>query len=182
MDQRIPQPDANANDINIDIDIDSFGVVDNLAHGARLGSALGLDEQHLEAIYTLALGQYQQGRYADAMKLFAFITFHDQTFMKAFKGIGCCLQMLGRCQEALLYLGLAIIDDDTDLQTAVQIAECLIHVGQHDDAKQLLKRVSRELEHGVANDYARQKAQGLFALLTESLTAQPAEDEHAALH
>ncbi len=153
-------------------DIDSLDVLHNLAHGARLGNAFGLDEQHLEAVYTLASGQYQQGRYADALKLFAFITFHDQTFMKAFKGIGCCLQMLGRYQEALIYLGLAIIDDDTDMQIAVQIAECLIHSGQREDARTLLKRVSRELAHGDSNEYTRRKAQGLLELLSESAPAQ----------
>ncbi len=170
MDQRISQADT--------IDIDSLGVFNNLAHGARLGNAFGLEEKHLEAVYTLASGQYQQGRYTDALKLFAFITFHDQTFMKAFKGIGCCLQMLGRYQEALIYLGLAIIDDDTDMQIAVQIAECLLHSGQRDDAKSLLMRVSRELEHSESNEYTRRKAQGLLELLSESLSAQPSEAEH----
>ena len=159
-------------------DIDGLMVFDNLAHGARLGDAFGLDEQHLEAVYTLASGQYQQGRYADALKLFAFITFHDQTFMKAFKGIGCCLQMLGRYQEALIYLGLAIIDDDTDLQIAVQIAECLIHTGQREEARTLLKRVARELEHGESNEYTRRKAQGLLDLLSESQPVLPSESAH----
>ena len=161
-------------------DIDGLMVFDNLAHGARLGDAFGLDEQHLEAVYTLASGQYQQGRYADALKLFAFITFHDQTFMKAFKGIGSCLQMQGRYQEALLYLGLAIIDDDSDLQTAVQIAECLIQTGQRDDAKALLRRITRELTRSESNDYTRRKAEGLLELLSDSRPATPANAE--ALH
>ncbi len=158
-------------------DIDSLGLVDNLAKGARLGNAFGLDEKHLEAVYTLAFGQYQQGRYAAALKLFAFITFHDQTFMKAFKGIGSCLQMLGRHQEALIYLGLAIIDDDTDMQTAVQIAECLIHTGQSEHAKALLKRIEHELAHNESNDYTRRKAEGLLELLSSGRQAMPANAE-----
>ena len=157
-------------------DIDGLTVFDNLAHGTRLGDAFGLDERHLEAVYTLASGQYQQGRYADALKLFAFITFHDQTFMKAFKGIGSCLQMQGRYQEALLYLGLAIIDDDSDLQTAVQIAECLIQTGQRGDAKALLKRIARELTRNDGNDYSRRKAEGLLQLLSDS---RPSATVHA---
>lgn len=169
MDQQTVQADTE--------DIDSLGIMDNLARGARLGNAFGLDEKHLEAVYTLAFGQYQQGRYADALKLFAFITFHDQTFMKAFKGIGSCLQMLGRYQEALLYLGLAIIDDDTDMQTAVQIAECLIHTGQRDDAKALLKRIEHELVRNESNDYTRRKAEGLLELLSGERTAMPADAE-----
>ncbi len=154
-------------------DIDSFGVMNNLANGARLGNAFGVDEKHLEAVYTLAFGQYQQGRYADALKLFAFITFHDQTFMKAFKGIGSCLQMLGRYQEALLYLGLAIIDDDTDMQTAVQIAECLIRTGQREDARALLNRIAQELARNESNDYTRRKAEGLLELLSADRSPIP---------
>ncbi len=169
MDQQLPPTDTD--------DIDSRKLVDNLAKGARLGNAFGLDEKHLEAVYTLAFGQYQQGRYADALKLFAFISFHDQTFMKAFKGIGSCLQMLGRHQEALVYLGLAIIDDDTDMQTAVQIAECLIHAGQPDDAKALLRRIEHELERNESNDYTRRKAEGLLELLSSGRQAMPANAE-----
>ncbi len=169
MDQQLLPADTDG--------IDSLGVMDNLAKGARLGNAFGLDEKHLEAVYTLAFGQYQQGRYADALKLFAFITFHDQTFMKAFKGIGSCLQMLGRYQEALLYLGLAIIDDDTDMQMAVQIAECLIRTGQRNDAKALLTRVERELAHNDSNDYTRRKAEGLLELLSDERPSMPTSTE-----
>lgn len=173
MNQQLIQPAAD--------DIDSIGIFNNLANGARLGDAFGLDEMHLEAVYTLASGQYQQGRYTDALKLFAFITFHDQTFMKAFKGIGCCLQMLGRYREALVYLGLAIIDDDKDMQTAVQIAECLIQVGQRDDAKTLLTRVMREIAGSGGSDYARNKAEGLLELLEEHTPVELDEFAHNAL-
>ena len=169
MDQQLPL--ASTDHIN------SLQIFNNLSKGARLGNAFGLDEKHLEAVYTLAFGQYQQGRYTHALKLFAFITFHDQTFMKAFKGIGSCLQMLGRYQEALLYLGLAIIDDDTDMQTAVQIAECLIHAGQPDDARALLKRIQHELAHNESNDYTRRKAEGLLELLSSGKHAKPANAE-----
>ncbi len=146
--------------------IDAATVIENLSAGVRLGDAFGIDGQQLEAVYTLASGQYQHGRYVEALKLFSFITLHDQTFMKAFKGIGSCLQMIGRYQEALVYLGLAIIDDDGDLQTAVQIAECLLHVGQKDDALSILKRISGNLSSTVGNEYTRNKVDGLLALMS----------------
>lgn len=169
MDQQLLQADTD--------DIDSLQIFDNLSKGARLGNAFGLEDKHLEAVYTLAFGQYQQGRYAHALKLFAFITFHDPTFMKAFRGIGSCLQMLGRHKEALLYLGLSIIDDDTDMQTAVQIAECLIHTGQADDARALLKRIEHELARNDSNDYTRRKAEGLLDLLSNGRQPTPANAE-----
>lgn len=152
-------------------DMSGMDVLDNLAMGAKLGAAFGTEDRQLEAVYAIGLGQYQQGRYADALKLFAFISFHDPTFMKAFKGIGSCLQMLGRHQEALIYLGLAIIDDDSDLQTAVQIAESLVHVGQREDAHALLKRITRELSQHGGNEYTQRKAEGLLALLMQGRSA-----------
>ncbi len=161
-------------------EMSGMAVLDNLANGAKLGAAFGIEDRQLEAVYAIGLGQYQQGRYADALKLFAFISFHDPTFMKAFKGMGGCLQMLGRHQEALVYLGLAIIDDDSDLQTAVQIAESLIHVGQRDDAHSLLKRISRELARHGGNDYTRRKADGLLELLVHG--SAPATISSEALH
>ncbi|MEO0317647.1 MAG: hypothetical protein RL404_1324 [Pseudomonadota bacterium] len=158
-------------------DMSGMEVLDNLAKGAKLGAAFGIEDRQLEAVYAIGLGQYQQGRYDDAMKLFAFISFHDPTFMKAFKGIGSCLQMLGRHQEALVYLGLAIIDDDSDLQTAVQIAESLVHVGQREDAHLLLKRITRELARHGGNDYTQRKAEGLVALLVQGRTAVTTSSE-----
>ncbi len=166
--------------VNDSDDMAAITVFDNLAKGARLGSAFGIEDRQLEAVYALGLGQYRQGRYADALKLFAFIVFHDPTCMKAFKGMGSCLQMLGQHREALVYLGLAIIDDDSDLQTAVQIAESLVHVGQREDAQALLKRLSRELARHGGNDYTRHKTDGLLALLATShaFTAADAEPIH----
>ena len=55
MDQQLPQADTDH--------INSLQIFNNLSKGARLGNAFGLDEKHLEAVYTLAFGQYQQGRY-----------------------------------------------------------------------------------------------------------------------
>ena len=143
-------------------------LLEQLGKGARFADAIGLGEQEIEAIYTLAFEQYQQGRYADAIKHFAFIVFHDPLNIKAFKGLGSALQMSGKYQEALFYLTFAIIDDDSDLQTALQIAECLLHVQQRDDAKRLLKKIEQQIAKAGANTFTKNKVKGLLELLGES--------------
>lgn len=172
-----PSVNPSVDTANDQTDPESYGpkeVFDNLINGASLGAAFGLEERELEAVYALALNQYQQGRYADAIRLFAFITFHDPSNMKAFKGLGSSLQMLGRFREALIFLGMAIVDDDSDMQIAVQVAECLLHIGQRENAIALLKRIEREIDRHGGTDYTQRKVTGLMALMAAAPSAAAA--------
>ena len=87
-----------------------FHQAGNLAEAGRLYSdILRADPRHLEALYRLALLQFQSGRFSDAEGLFAAAIRFYSDIPELFYGRGCALQAMRRFEEALASFARALV-------------------------------------------------------------------------
>jgi len=110
-----------------------------LRAGGTLGSALQITDQECEALYALGYRMYEQGRYADAMKVFAQLVAYNHLEPRYVMALGGAARMLGRHEEALQqYVSAAVmtLDDPTPLYHS---AECLVGLGRLPEAAEALE-------------------------------------------
>jgi tetratricopeptide (TPR) repeat protein len=82
----------------------------NLAEARRLYSdILRADPRHLEALYRLALLQFQSGRFPDSERLCSVATRFYSDIPELFYGRGCALQAMRRYEEALASFARALV-------------------------------------------------------------------------
>lgn len=106
----------------------------------------GLSEDELEAIYTLGFNAYRQGKYQDAAQTFSMLTVYNHFEAKYHKGLAASCQMMELFPEAVQAYGGALAIDPLDPEPKLHIAECLIALGEIDDAKEMLRYVLEEVE------------------------------------
>ncbi len=140
-------------------------IIQGLKDGASFGSAINFNDRIAESLYSRGYVQYSQGRYEDAAKTFGFILFNDPSNIRAMRGMASSLQMQGKYEEALLFLGYAAVGDDSNADIALQVIECLLHLGRKNDASKLLADVEKALESDPCDEYVQNKAKGLRALM-----------------
>lgn len=110
-----------------------------LRAGGTLGSALEITDQECEALYALGYGMYEQGRYADAMKVFAQLVAYNHLEPRYLMALGGAARMLGRHEDALQqYVAAAVmtLDDPVPLYHS---AECLVALGRVPEAAEALE-------------------------------------------
>lgn len=110
-----------------------------IGNGVTIGALKGHSPELHEAMYTYAHGQYVQGRYADALKIFGFLVQHDHLDGRFHMGFGACLHMLNRHEEALKYYGAASLFDLTDPEPVVRMAECQLALARPEQALEALR-------------------------------------------
>ena len=118
---------------------------DFLSSGARLADLNGQDREktnaQLEAAYTYAYGLYQQKRYGEAGFFFAFLTLQDHLDIRYWNGLGGTQQMQKQYKEAIDSYGMVVMYDLGNPLPCYRIAECLMALGEYDDAELVLKSV-----------------------------------------
>jgi len=151
---------------------------DFLGSGARLADLNGQSSEQtsaqLEAAYAYAYGLYQQKRYGEAGFVFAFLTVQDHLDVRYWSGLGGAQQMQAQYKEAIDSYGMVVMYDLGNPMPCYRIAECLMALGEYDDAELVLKTVIEfantdsdehtAIKHRVASvtallESARQKAQ-----------------------
>ncbi|MES2480729.1 MAG: SycD/LcrH family type III secretion system chaperone [Pseudomonadota bacterium] len=133
-----------------------------------LGAAAGFSEQNLESLYALGHQLYQAGRYDEALKLFSFVTLHNHVEKRYLIATAATLQLLERPSEALGFYGMASFMDPNDPVPTFHGCECLIALGQTDEALEGLASAIADCQP-QRHDALRQRALGLQALLERKL-------------
>ena len=99
----------------------------------------GLTIEECEAIYTRGHQLYSQGDYHTSSKYFrwliANVSGHDSRYYRA---LGASQSMLGRWVEAVTSYGAAIINNQEDAVTPLDMAECLLLAHQWERASKAL--------------------------------------------
>ncbi|MCC9620359.1 SycD/LcrH family type III secretion system chaperone [Thalassospira sp. MA62] len=113
---------------------------------STIAALRGLGEDELEAIYTLGFNAYAQGKYHDGAQTFSMLSVYNHFEPKYHKGLAACCQMLQMYPEAIQSYGAALTLAPLDVDPKLHIAECLIAIGEADDAKEMLGYVLEELE------------------------------------
>ncbi len=139
--------------------------IQRLIDGASFGSAVNFNDHMAESLYSCGYVQYAHGRYEDAAKTFGFILFNEPSNIRAMRGLASSLQMQGNYDQALLFLAYAAVADDDNADISLQVIECLLHLGRKKDALKLLVDVERALARKPCDEYVRNKANGLRALM-----------------
>ncbi|WP_033458828.1 SycD/LcrH family type III secretion system chaperone BcrH1 [Bordetella bronchiseptica] len=109
--------------------------------GASMGSLQGLDEAQQQALYAIAHGAYEQGRYADALKMFCLLVACDPLEARYLLALGAAAQELGLYEHALQqYAAAAALQLDSP-RPLLHGAECLYALGRRRDALDTLDMV-----------------------------------------
>lgn len=140
--------------------------VDALAHllaGGSVARLRGMPPGLLEQVYALAHGLYTQGRDEDALKAFAFLTYHDHRRYAFHLGMASCLQRLGRLRDAIRFYASAALIELGLARPQLHIAECLLGLGEVAEARAVLDLAGRQAGEDEAD--VRERALALLAVV-----------------
>ncbi|SSW69857.1 tetratricopeptide repeat protein [Achromobacter veterisilvae] len=98
-----------------------------------------LTPEQLEVVYALAYAHAAQEQYAQALPVFAFLAQYGPTRKHYLVGLGVCLQMLGRTEEAITIYSLVLTLYPDSWHTALRVAECQLAAQQLDQARRTLE-------------------------------------------
>ncbi len=128
---------------NSEVD-EAVQIIEHIFKGANLGALAGVTDEQREAIYSIGHFQYSNAKYADAYKIFQLLVFLDSLDRRAVKALGSCSKMLKKYEEAIQFLGIALLMEPEDPTSGIQIAECLIALGDKKKAIEILKTIQTE--------------------------------------
>lgn len=95
---------------------------------------VGLSDDDLEAIYGLAHGEYENGRYADAERTFTVLCLHDHRSERFWLGLGAARQQLNEFAGAVMAYSQAAEAGSTNPFVPLHAAECYFALGLYAEA------------------------------------------------
>ena len=105
---------------------------------ATLKQLKGVTNAELEAVYSLAFGYYQTGKFNEALKLFQFLVLFDHLNKKYWKGLGAVQQVLKDFQGAIVSYGYSSFLDLKNPKPQFHAAECFLAMGDRRNAASAL--------------------------------------------
>jgi type III secretion system low calcium response chaperone LcrH/SycD len=97
-----------------------------------IGEQRGLSPQHLEAVYAMAYNFYNQGKYDDAEKAFAFLVFYNHLDRRFWLGLAATQQMRKAFDGAVQAYAMASLLDINDPEVPLHAADCYLAMGQRE--------------------------------------------------
>ena len=140
-------------------------IADFLFSGGSIADVYGLEARQLEAAYALGYNLYSQARWAEALRVFSFLTFHAHLDRRFHLGRAACLQVLGRHEQALKAYLLAHVLDVSDPVVGLHVAECLIALRRKAEARTALEAVLAIADEDAVFAPIRARAEALFELI-----------------
>lgn len=117
-------------------------LVDSLAHyfvhGGTLKDAKGMNDTHMEVLYTLGYNLYKSGKPEDAEKVFKLLTLLDYTEIKYWICLGAVQQAQRKFDLAIKAYQMATVLDSSDPRSQYHAAECFIALGDKENAASAL--------------------------------------------
>ena len=139
-------------------------LMNHLGSGGALGDVTGLDARDYEAVYTLGHNFYAQGKYLEAMRVFAYLVMNQHLERRFVNAYAASLQMVGGYKDAINYYGIAYAMDPRDSAPTFHACECLIAMGMKAEAKEGLSLIIARCTAPEQSEI-RERSQGLLALL-----------------
>jgi len=136
-----------------------------LVNNHTLKSAYGLEDEHLEAVYAIAYGKYNSGKYEDSHSLFQFLCQLDHMERKYWMGLGAARQMLGRYEGAVDAYGMAAQFGIEEPEPPMRAAECHLALGDREAARSGFQYVVDCAGEGAEHQALKRRAQGRLAML-----------------
>ena len=98
----------------------------------------GISDREIESIYAMGVENYRAGNYADAEKIFRFLTVFEHTSSKYWTAMGSVQQVQGRYDAAIKAYQMASFLDLHNPKPMYYAAECFVKVGDLDNARKAL--------------------------------------------
>ena len=105
---------------------------------ATLKQLKGVTNAELEAVYSLAFGYYQTGKFNEALQLFQFLVLFDHLNKKYWMGLGAVQQVLKDFQGAIVSYGYSSFLDLKNPKPQFHAAECFLAMGDRRNAASAL--------------------------------------------
>lgn len=121
----IPLPDA----------AQGLALIEYLGSGHTLAASMGQTVGSLEALYHLGYTLFEQAKYKESMRVFAYLMTANHMDRRFFNGFAACLHMQGNHRDAIKYYGVASILDLTDPEPPMHMAECHLALGDRAEAR-----------------------------------------------
>jgi type III secretion system low calcium response chaperone LcrH/SycD len=139
-------------------------LLDYVAQASALAGDADLDDEDFESLYAFGHMLYQQRRFSDAAKVFAFAAMQRYTERRFVIAWAAALQMTGDYLSAIQLYTLASTSDPTDPQPCFHTCECLVALGNVEDAQEGLRIVIRQCVAGGQKEL-RARALAMLELL-----------------
>ena len=129
----------------------------------------GISNEELEAVYSLAFGYYQTGKYDEAFKLFQFLVLFDHLNAKFWFGLGAVQQVMKDYKGALTSYGYCSFLDLKNPKPQLHSAECFIALGDKTNALSALEALNEfcPKDTDVGREY-RAKAEAVRKIIEAS--------------
>lgn len=98
----------------------------------------GISDREIESIYAMGVDFYRGGNYADAEKIFRFLTVFEHTSSKYWTAMGSVQQVQGRYDAAIKAYQMASFLDLHNPKPMYYAAECFVKAGDLDNARKAL--------------------------------------------
>lgn len=115
-------------------------VLEQILAGKTIAQIQGMDEAHLNAIYSVAEAQMKSGEIENASSLFQLLIILDPTIAKHYTGFGACQQLLKNYEHALELYAIAQLQDMSDPRVPQNAAMCCIFLGRISQARGMAHR------------------------------------------
>ena len=148
---------------------------------ATLKEMKGVSNDELEAVYSLAFGYYQTGKYEEAHKLFQFLVLFDHLNAKYWFGLGATQQALKDFKNAAVSYGYCSFLKLDNPKPQLHAAECFLALGDKRSAASALEALNEYCpkDTDIGREY-RAKAAKLRELIGEDVFAALAEEDKKA--
>lgn len=126
--------------------------------------------EQLEVIYAMGYAHVAQRHYAQALPIFAFLAQYGPTRRHYLYGLGLCLQMVGRIEEAISMYSLCALLFPDSFETAQRLAQCQVTAGRREQACDTLNILLHDAK--TAGDTVLEtKARAMLDLVVERASA-----------
>ena len=139
--------------------------------GGTLAQALGLSADECEAMYAHGHSLYAQGKYQDALKIFAQLVAYDHLDSRYQMALASALQMTRHYEDALQQYMIVTVMRIDDPVPVYHCAECLIALGRPDEARESLNLVIGTLCKPGEHDAVRARAEAVLKALQAKTSA-----------
>ena len=131
-----------------------------------LDSSKRFTQEELETVYGLAHNLYSTGRFDEALRYFAFLTLYRPTDPKFLLGLAASQQMSRNYEAAIQTYSFLTLLDPTDPGPTLRIGECLMLLGQADEARDSFRMVIALANASGQHGPLKARAEGLLQVMT----------------
>lgn len=153
-----------------DTDALAAAVIDLWRSGATVAQTRGITADECEAMYTYGHSLYGQGKYEEALKIFARLVTYKHMESRYQMALASAMQMTGRYEEALQqYIVVTVMRLD-DPVPVFHSAQCQLALGQTEKARDSLELLINTMCEPGVHDVIKARAEALLKTLEAKAT------------